>query len=267
MAFLQTTGKPTALRQPVALTFPKAVDRVTTACGLAPVVTVESPSKHVQIAMAAVNDATTRVFTAAKWQWSTRWAYLRMEDGVFGYQLPADYARYGKGLANSNPNRDLPMQYVGYDYLVSQYPQLAVVSGVESAELNLGDLSQVLQQVSANDSLNGRPVAWSVEGSRLFLFPIPQDSYYTERGEFFDEDGLWLFSYHPTMKRMTVDTDTLPIPYDLHMIVHWLALGYFKQALEYPDATADENRGEGLLRTAIVKNKQATNDTYSIMGA
>lgn len=240
-------------RQPSPRLFKEAVGRILTSCGIPDPLTVESPGKHTLIAMAAVNDALETIWVGAPWEFRKKQVYLIAEDAVPYYDLPGDYHMFAReGLANAN--RECGIPYQRYEALLTAAPWLAFMPGL--ATQNLSHSGAVLTAFIDAGGL-GIPDRWSIFREKLMLFPGPSSAAYTEKGLDFDDDKNYLFTYYTSFRTLSLDTDEVPLPPALLPALHFMALAYLKQALEYPDFSADENRGERLLSIERAKAKRA----------
>ena len=70
-----------------------------------------------------------------------------------------------------------------------------------------------------------------------------------------------MMGYHILLKDLTENTDQIPLPHNLLVPHHNLALAYYKQGTEYSDFQADEMRGERQLAIEVAKFQQAAGDS------
>lgn len=261
MGFLSTTS--VTARIPSTRTFLQAVGRVMNGCGLSAPTTLTDASATVNIRMAknAVNEALSRIWTAARWDWRARHIFLDMDDKVFLYDLPNDFVESGAGIMR--PYDTSPMGFIDYSNLMIKYPELAMADETLMTEggTTYSDLMDTM--LADNTQLGSLPTHWTITGDRMGLFPVPWQAN-VDSDDWTNKSRL-LVSYFGALKELSADADTLPVPFELYPAHHWLALSYFKQGLEYKDSQIDENRGERFLQIAVAKNKQKGGDQGFIL--
>lgn len=261
MGFILDAGSNAAARQPNSKTIVDMVDSIMTSNGIPAPGSVEtSPSKHTIVATSAVNRALSRIWSAAQWDWRVVWINFEMETGIMFYDLPADYEWFCTPPVNLENKYGL--QHISYEDLIRVYPDLHFMNIETLADAGTTYI-QILAAGMSELSYYGIPRLWGVKGNQMFLFEIPQESSYADDSDWLHKK-LLLMSYYGAYQDLTLDTDVIPVPANLNDVVFFLANAYFKQAFEYPDFAADEQRGEGLLRLAVNRNKMIHPEgTYS----
>ena len=245
-------GGSSSERQPNPKTFVEMVDSIMTSNGIpAPGSVVTAPSKHTIVAASSVNRSLSRIWSAAQWDWRVSWINLRLENNIMFYPLPDDYEWFCTPPASLG-NR-LGMIHMSYEDLIATHPDLAWATEALRSETNI--LPQALmREALAERGYYGIPRYWGIQGSELFVFESPQEDDY-EGGIAVDIQALFSMSYYSAYKDLVDDDDIISVPSNLNDPVFFLANAYFKQAFEYPDFTADEQRGERLLNLAVNRNK------------
>ena len=254
-------------RMPTARTYLEAIQRVIRACGQdAPTsITGELPN-HVTRAKAAVDDALQRVYNACLWDFRGRWAYLKLENNTMWYRLPADFAaRKSEGLvlkdttesALGDVNNWGPIRFIEYNRFMGYYPDLVTPDATSAGEPNLGYRTRLIAVLADHV---GVPLNYTIFGDFLGVYPIPNESLEDESRNSFQMDIPVLFAYWGLQKDLSANDDAIPLPHNLLLPFHFIALGYYKQAMEYADFQADEGRGEGLLSVEVAKYMQKSGD-------
>lgn len=254
MGFILTSGTMAGDRQPSGRTLPEAVDRIMSSCGFPSVGTVESPTKNITMAVGCVNDALEIIWSAANWRWRYRWVLFNYEDKRFLYDLPADFVLAGSSFLCMA--HKFPMVFVDYHDLVAKHPQIAFVPQVQQVtDGGLTYAGRILAFFSDPETsgLTGIPSKWTIVGNQLGLFPVP-NSDVVDSTEF-STRMFNVMGYSGSFNRLSSNSDTMPLPPELLAAHHFIALGMFKQALEFPDYAADERRGSSLLRREVTRSK------------
>lgn len=250
MAFI--IGGLTLARQPSARTLAGMVDQIMTASGIPAPGVVTSPSKHTTVAVSSINQAMSRIWTAAKWDWRVRWVQFEMEDLVFMYELPADFAEYCVGPVRISDRFGL--MHFPYEKLMASFPDLHWATNAAMTEAGLLTIQDIAEQFEERDYYD-KPRYWGIRGSQMYLFPIPSESSYADSVEWnYEKAGM--FAYYTSYNDLVNSADELLVPPALINSVFFLANAYFKQAFEYPDFQADEQRGERLLSLAVNRNRK-----------
>jgi len=255
MAIVQTAGLTT--RTPSDVTFATVVGKVMRSAGKPPPDTVESPSKHTMMATAAVNAALQRVWTATRWDWRRRFAYLDMEDKKWLYTLPGDFSQTGAVVTRLD--RKLVLPYWSYEDITGKYPMMALADATTLTDVATVDGNSQWQTdyeaIFDDDmALAGIPDRWTIVNNLFGLFPVPWLS--NVDADDYSDATRYLISYYGAVKDLSASTDVLDIPFELHNCHYWLATSYFKQSLEGYDAPTDDQRGERLLMIEVAKQSQ-----------
>ena len=245
-------GTVSQARQPNSKTLLEMVNSLMTSNGIPNQASVtSSPSKHVIVAHASINRALSRIWSAAQWDWRVAWINLRLEADIMFYPLPDDFEWFctpPTSLGNM-----YGLQHISYEGLIAAYPDLAWAT--EGLRGETGVLDQAQMRIALEErSYYGKPRYWGIKGGELFVFEIPQDDDYDDAMTL-DLEALFSMSYYGAYKDLDLDDDVIPVPSNLNDVVFFLANAYFKQAFEYPDFSADEQRGERFLNLAVNRNK------------
>ena len=261
MGFVLDAGTSSLERQPNPKTLVDMVDSIMTSNGIpAPGSVESSPSKHTIVATSSVNRALSRIWSAAQWNRRGVWINFEMENNVMFYDLPSDYEWFCTPPINIE--NQYGIQHISYEGLITAYPDLHWANIETMGDAGLTYV-QLLQTELEERNYYGKPRYWGIKGSQLFLFEIPNEDKYEDASDWLHQK-LLLFSYYGAYKDLTLDADVIPVPSNLNDVVFFLANAYFKQAFEYPDFVADEQRGERFLNLAVNRNKMIHPEgTYS----
>lgn len=241
-------------RQPNQRLFKTQVGRIMSACGLPDPETVESPLDQTITAIANVNDALEVVWNATMWEWRKKQIYFEMDTTEGYYDLPPDFHMFTREGAISGFRGEIGLPYADWAHLMTQYPWLVLgPDDVSPADIGMGGL--LVEMIEDNDGY-GIPQFYSLTRGKLVLFPFPDSSKYASADDW-ERDRLMLFSYFASFRTLSTDTDEIPLPHELLPALHFISLAFFKQAYEYPDFGADEQRGFAFLKAEVSKSKAA----------
>lgn len=254
-------GSAALSRQPNPKTLTDVVDSIMTSNGIpAPGSVTTSPNKHTIVATSSVNRALSRIWSAAQWDWRVVWINFRLEDMIMFYPLPDDFEWFCTPPTSLGNRHGL--QHISYEGLISAYPDLAWATETLRGETGIIDQAQMRIALEER-SYYGKPRYWGFKGNEMFVFEIPTEDDYDDTMTL-DLECLFSMSYYGAYRDLTADDDVISIPANLNDVVFFLANAYFKQAFEYPDFSADEQRGERFLNLAVNRNKMLHPEgTYS----
>jgi len=218
----------------VERTYLQAVNKVIKDTGKGEVATLAGPSRHVSIAMSAVEDARDRVFYKTKWDFRRAFFEITLVEFQVWYELPADYQRLASPISL---NRTTGMiTYMEYEDMLLNWPDLRMFppgSGV-------GGILSLTQALAQTHNMGESNTCTSLNGY-IALLPVPNDT-------FVDREGILYATYWKQAPPLTADISDIGLPRELWECAHLLALGKFKKALEYSDWETDWADGMRELR-------------------
>lgn len=224
-------------------TFLAAVQKVMKQCGLSDPGTVVSPDANTSRAMEAVVDALREIWFFAAWDFKNTWMKVQMEADLMWYELPTNWGE--PAVDHLGENRTLyPLKYTPYETLVDRYPY---VRNIPAPYVGLTLATQMAAD-AARDDYHGAPRQWTIWGGYLGLFPIPTAEYIAGDG------GYLVGTYRKAFTEPVADADSIYISGDLYHVQHSLALGLFKEMMEWDDAYATLGRARGQLARAAAAN-------------
>lgn len=251
-------------RIPRSRTFIEAVARVKRACGMPDPADLVTPEKSTLIAMAAVQDAVDMVWSAARWSWRIASRLFYFENNAAVYDLPEDWQEaHGDPVqldidSYQTSSEEFAITRVSFTELIAKLPQSIFAVPLEEVQAGggLAALNQV-QSMATDERYAGRPKVWAIHGDKIVFFPIPNEDL---AGEGWSVSAPIAFFYYMTMPKLEQESDMIPLPPELLNAAHYLALGMFKQALEYGDFQYDEARGLNMLRDAVTREQMRRGD-------
>ena len=254
MAFL--VGTATTDRLPASKRFIDAVNDCFSACGYPEIGSIGAPTKNGRVMISAVNSALERIYTANGWDWRLNWITLELEDGKMFYELPGDFAWFNTPPVGLHSDV-YPMRVTMYEELVRMFPDIMIIPDATVVEFGAEAGVTAVQEYSANlEDHSGVARYWCIRGNQLIVYPVPDEAEYVQNGAAFDAAKFYMMSYFSSYRRISEDATLLPISADLYNCMKYLAMGYYKQALEHPDFQADEQRGERYLSQAVARSKR-----------
>jgi len=230
----------------VERTYIQAVNKILKATGKGEAVTLSGASRHVSIAMSAVEDARDRVYYRTKWDFRRGFFSIDLAEYQVWYELPVDYQKLASPISL---NRVTGMiTYMKYEDMLLNWPDLRMFppgSGVGGAE-------SVVQALAQTHNIGESNTCTSLNGY-LGLMPMPNQ-------DFVDLEGTIYATYWKQAPVMRNDSDDISLPRELWECAHLVALGLFKSALEYADGPQDEAKGMALLRKESGESKDPQDD-------
>jgi len=231
----------------VERTFIQAVNRLLTGNGKNETATLNGPTRHIQLAMDAVQEARDRVFYRTKWNFRRGFWELDLVANQMWYELPADYQRLGSPIS-LNRTSDAVISYVDYERLQAMYPDIrAFPPGAGVGDLNT--LTQLLDQ----DHNFGESQFCTRVDDWIGLMPIPNS-------DFVDLEGTLFSTYWKQAPPLMGDNDDLALPRELWECCNLLANAKFRKALEFPDWAQDHADGMRELKRQSGESKEPQDD-------
>jgi hypothetical protein len=218
----------------VERTLLQAVNKLLLSTGKGSVISVVSPTRHTQLAINAVQDATDDVFYKKLWQWRREHMEIELVEDQMWYALPVDYHKMASPLSLNRDDKMLT--YMDYETMLKTWPYLRSFppgSGV-------GGLAAALQLVDQTAAF-GEPLNYTVwQKSYLGFMPIPDE-------DFVDTEGTLYGHYWRANSLVSGDYDDIGIPRELWTTHNLLASAKFKKALEMSDWKDDQILGQQML--------------------
>ena len=213
-------------------TFSNVVDRLMAACGDTRPGTVVGPSDRAKLAMEAANEAVDRVYNKARWLFRFKWARIDLVEDTMWYDLPDDFDQPATNI--SSYSEEVTIKYLEWSQLLEKYPKLRAFDSTFAS-----DAIAIGQQALLTEYF-GTPTLFTLTSESVGLFKIPNEA-------FVDANTYLYWSYYRNPVEMVADNDVLDLPKQFWLAHFYIALGKYKQNLEYDDYVADEQRGEGYL--------------------
>lgn len=209
----------------VQRTYIQAVNRILTRVGKSEAATVAGASRHVGLAMTAVEDARNRVFYRKNWDFRRAFYQLDLVEKTMWYELPADFQKTGSPITLNRLTS--PITYLDYEDMQSVYPDLRAFppgSGV-------GDINSVTQLLDQDHNFGESKhcTRWT---DYIGLMPIPDAAFVAL------ETSLYS-TYWRQAAPLTGDEDSLDLPQELWDCHNLIASAYLKKSLEYSDWDSD----------------------------
>ena len=218
-------------------TFLSCVQRIVAASGETRPGSLVSPTDRVYRAMMAVNNAYDRIWNAAKWPFRHVPQEIALVANKMWYELPEDFQRIKTPPCYNSGNGKLT--YLDYEVLLGQHPDIRSFPPGGDGQ----SLTTIAQHTS--NSYFGIPSIYTLDGNGyLGLFLVPS-------ADFIADQPYLQYRYWRVQPSLFDDGDVLEFPKELWYAHHLLALGEYKQMLEYSDSVNDLAMGEAKLNEAI----------------
>jgi len=212
----------------------QAVVRVMNNSGKGTIISVASPTRHVTMAINAVQDARDDIFYKKLWQWRLEHFEIDLAVGQMWYELPGDYHKMASPLSMNRA--DKMITYMSYDNLLKAWPFLRSFppgSGV-------GDASTVAQFAAQTDTL-GEPDNYTIwQQDYLGFMRVPDTDFVADEGSLFAH-------YWKDAPILTSDNDDIGLPRELWSAHDLLASSRMKKGLEQSDWRDEKIEGLRLL--------------------
>jgi hypothetical protein len=228
----------------VATQFDRSVQteivRLVAGLGETPPYGTESPREQVtQMAIDAMNDAIQYIYNRAQWDFRLHWAGLTLAEAQAYYQMPDDFSELAFEFQVYSGTRLLP--YIDYRDFLQCNPDFRGYP-VGSADQNLVVIQGFIAQ---KFELADTPTHFSITNDMILIWPPPNADWVLN-------NSLLMVPYYKMAPiDLHMNATEIPLPANLLNAMHFIALGYLKQYLEYPDFERDESRGERMLAQAI----------------
>lgn len=222
----------------------------------APAKAIGNTSQTVQLAVDAVNDAIQDIYGRAQWDFRLKMFPVTLQAGNCIYILPDDFAEPQMA--------DIPIMYgtkhiafKPYVELMKAHPEWAMIWGGTQWGASAGVPPSVWGNTAIlnEQDQKGEPEIWTVWNRTMYIWPPPSQEYIDAHGVTvgFSKSAYLMVPYYRTAVELSADTDAIPLPPELWPACTYLAQAYLKQALEFKDFSADEQRAERMIQKQIAK--------------
>ena len=185
--------------------------------------------------MRAVNDAIEIIYAAAKWPWREKHLEITTIENTMWYEVPDDF-----DLISTAPRYDSVVGRLSYLPIAELYHRNQELRATPPG--TSVSLATAIQHLS--HTYFGTPNVYSLTSDAVGLFPIPD-------ADFIADQPTLLLSYYRHPVELVADNDLVDMPKNLWFAHHQLALGLYKQVLEFSDADRNLGAGQGKLNEQI----------------
>lgn len=190
-------------------------------------------------AIDAANDALAEIWSRYQWPFRMDGTVITLAAGTMWYDLPSTFSELAFEVPRYLGHQAL--EYKDFKEILRENPWF---QWFPSASMNLSSYVNV----SLDSRHLGTPccftIAYNDPSDQVGFFPAPDESFFDglDKG---DSDTLSLpFPFYRGAPRLVASSDTIRLPWNLWTAHKNLALAYLKQAREFADFQADEQRAE-----------------------
>lgn len=217
------------------------VNRILTGVGEPEVGTISGQAGTVLKAIHAVNDAVEDIYTRGPWPFRIEWMAQTLTAGYMWYDLPDNFEQMATDFPLYLGVSEL--KYMEFTELLRRRPDFRHFPN--SAPIDLS----VLAQQSQMTTHVGEPQVYTLLGSQIGFFPIPNADYASQQ-------SMLLAAYYKLPAAMVADGDLLDLPKNLWGAHYYLSLALLKQHYESRDFQADEARAERMIARQLGHKSQ-----------
>jgi len=221
-------------------TYLEAVQKLMGGCGLDRATSLDGADRNTTRAMEAVQSALYEIWYEAQWDFRFKWGTHELVAKTMWYELPEDFDQPGTECGVHK--QVWPITYKHYEWLLEQYPYIRNIP----AEFSDSSLTDEADEIDHS----GQTGYWTIKGGYLGLVPAPSADHITATSD------KVVYGYYKHFVEPVEGGDELGISRELYPAHHYIALGQFKQMLEWSDFKVSEDRGRFLLAKQTVRHQK-----------
>lgn len=229
----------------------QTVQTVVAALGEQPPSTLITPSPTTIVAIGAVNDAVSDIYSRARWEFRLKQFFVTLSTGDAVYGLPEDFGEMHTTFFPL-PGAENHIVFLPFTELMAMYSDLRLLRNDVQKDSQGLSLSMIPLAASYQLARAGSPQYFSVNGNDLIVWPPPA-------AEFCDTGHQLMISYFRLPAELSNDGDVLPLPSNLWPACTYLAQAFVKQYKESDDYRIDEQRAERMINLQLSRKERRTN--------